>query len=111
MPPAEIRHTEKTDMEDVLFRLRAILHFVDDQTPSLVAGLLQPLAWKHFNKRTQQMYPTYDQNPIATEHMLRERLAADVAFIDGKRPHRLSSQVGWLALTVVLLFLALGLLG
>lgn len=34
------------------------------------------------------MYPVHDQNPIATEHMLRERLAAYTAFVDRQPRHR-----------------------
>lgn len=28
------------------------------------------------------MFPTHDMNPIAIDHMQRERLAADTAFVD-----------------------------
>lgn len=28
------------------------------------------------------MFPTHDMNPIAIDHMRRERLAADTAFVD-----------------------------
>lgn len=28
------------------------------------------------------MFPTYDMNPIAIEHMQREKLRADIAFVD-----------------------------
>jgi len=28
------------------------------------------------------MYPCYDMNPIAIEHMRRERFAADVTYVD-----------------------------
>jgi hypothetical protein len=32
--------------------------------------------------RTSTMYPSHDMNPIAIEHMRRERLEADIRFID-----------------------------
>lgn len=31
------------------------------------------------------MYPTYDMNPIAIEHMQRARLETDIRFVDGAR--------------------------
>lgn len=40
------------------------------------------------------MFPTHDMNPIAIDHMQRERLAADTAFVDKQAAAVKSGLVG-----------------
>jgi hypothetical protein len=42
------------------------------------------------------MFPTHDMNPIAVEHMRRERLDADIAFVDRQKRGGLARIFIWL---------------
>ena len=57
------------------------------------------------------MFPSYDMNPTAIDHMQRERLARDIEFVDGpiKRPvdfARLARRAGAGGAVVALLIVA-----